>query len=112
MRAGQPGGSPVRIEKAEPEPVDFDAAHAELLADSSIQFDLRPADQSPPPERHAETRTPSSGFNLPSADAGSGALALFWVAIGLAACGLLYLIVTRLAGWQRSGRDAPGGQRA
>ncbi len=109
MRAGQPGGgAPGRDATGDdPAPVDFDAAHAELLADTSIQFELQPVEMPLPSEQKAETRSQPSGFSLPSADAGPLAMALFWIVIGLAAAGLLYLIVTRLAGWRRSPRDAP-----
>lgn len=107
MRAGEPRGSAAGSDATEvvPAPADFDAAHAELLADSSIQFELKPVDQPPPRQpTKGETRVPQ-GITLPSGDAGPAALAVFWVVIGLAAAGLLYLIVTRLAGWRRSGRS-------
>lgn len=102
MRASQPGrgvaksGPTERIAPA----VDFDAAHAELIADPAIQFELRQVEGPAPPPAPARAEVPvPSGFDMPAADGGPVALTIFWIAIGLAAAGLLYLIVARLAGW-------------
>lgn len=108
---------------------DFGQAHAELLADRSIQFELPPAEgtrvevpgeasqQTPlpratrPPSAETETRpvveTPQIIPSAPPApvDPGPLALGIFWVIVGLIAAGLLYLIVSRLAGWRLGGRD-------
>lgn len=110
MQAGQAGGSAVQGDAPGSAPVsaDFESAHAELLANSSIQFELRPVDMPPPPPPRAETRAEPRSFEMPTADAGPAALAVFWIVIGLAAAGLLYLIVTRLAGWRRSGGSTVG----
>lgn len=78
-------------------PVEFDRAHSELLADRDIQFEL-PVE--PPPTRR-EVQLPSGG----GFDGGPLAQVLFWVAVVLAAAGLLYLIASRVTGWQRRGRD-------
>jgi hypothetical protein len=99
MRAIQPGGS-IATDTAPP-PVEFDAAHAELLADPSIQFELPQIEPRVPEQRAREEVRVPSGFDLPSAPAGAGTLALFWIVVGLAAAGLLYLIVRRLAEWRR-----------
>ena len=107
MRASLPGRGAAKsgaTETAAPE-VDFDAAHAELIADSAIQFELRPVEgpAPPPPPSRAEVPVPS-GFDMPAGEGGPVALTIFWVVIALAAAGLLYLIVARVAGWRRSGR--------
>lgn len=85
-------------------PVDFDAAHADLLADKSIQFELQPALQPQQAQQlETEVRIEPPPVSLPAPDAGPLALVIFWIVVALAAAGLLYLIVTRLAGWRRSG---------
>ena len=92
MRAGQPRGSAGVSDPPEVSPADVDAAHAKLLSDSSIQFELKPAD--PPVFPPQDTSLPEM--------AGPLAEALFWVVLALAAAGLLYLIVKRFAGWRRT----------
>lgn len=106
MRASQPGRSVTTGGASEGAATGayFDAAHAELTADPAIQFELRPVDQAelPPPPPRAEVPVPS-GFDMPVSEGGPVALTIFWIVIGLAAAGLLYLIAARLAGWRRSG---------
>jgi hypothetical protein len=80
----------------------FDEAHRELLGDSSIQFELPPAPRPDPPDIRLNDL--SGGWDI-----GPVLQTLFWIVIGLAAIGLLYLIVTRLAGWRRKPR---GGETA
>ena len=107
MRAAQPevGAMDGEAEVA-PTPADFDAAHAELLADTSIQFELRPASQPQQTQRlETEVRIEPQSVSLPAPDAGPLALVIFWIVVALAAAGLLYLIVKRLAGWRKSGSD-------
>jgi hypothetical protein len=103
------GAAPGGIAAADGEaPVDFGQAHAELLADSDIQFEL-PAVQIPPPQQSQTEYRPREATSFSGApDAGPLAQALFWVVIGLAAAGLLYLIVSRLLGWERGGRSRKG----
>ena len=101
MQAGQPRGiaassDPPGIDAA---PAAFDAAHAELLADSSIQFELKQVDPPQPPRREVQVRPPE--FSPPVA-ASPLVQAIFWVVIALAAAGLLYLIAKRLTGWRWS----------
>ena len=105
MRAGQSRGSTASTDP--PRNVvaldDFDAAHAELRSDSSIQFELTPVN--PPTARpRSEVRMDPPTFSLPQA-AGSMTQAVFWVVIALAAAGLLYLIARRLAGWRSTRKD-------
>lgn len=112
----------------------FGEAHRRLLADDSIQFDLRRPDGTevtlppplvtpnptaptapPPPIQHdpapVPMPTPPRGASDPVSGgmdaAGSGATAqiIFWVVLGLAVAALLFFIVTRLAGWRRTPRD-------
>jgi hypothetical protein len=85
--------------------VDFDAAHAELIADSTIQFELRPVEMPAAPNRE-EQSVPGGGISLPAGEAGPVAVAIFWIVIALAAAGLVYLIAARLAGWRFSGKAA------
>lgn len=106
MRGGPGSGGTAEAVPAS----DFEAAHAELLADQSIQFELPnveiPSPTAEPREQQARVETPS--FPAPAGGPGPIAVSLFWVAVGLAVAGLLYLIVTRVAGWQRGQRrDRP-----
>jgi hypothetical protein len=75
----------------------FREAHARLLADRSIQFELRPID--PPPE------TPdwlAGLFRFLGSPAMEG---VFWIVLGLAALTVVYLVALRLSGidppWRR-----------
>ena len=77
----------------------FEQAHRELLEDRSIQFDL-PLVPRPEVPKAGELDPFLSG----SPDLGAVPQILFWVVIALAAAGLLYLILGRLAGWQRRER--------
>ncbi len=103
---------------------DFERAHAELLADRSIQFELTPVPGQPNPgptqiappqvqrfertERRPDNDADGGSLFPPglggAVDAGPVALALFWIIVGLIGAGLLYLIVSRVAGWRRPER--------
>lgn len=82
---------------------EFAQAHAELITDRSIQFELTPIEL--PKTSEVRREAPIVTRELPSVSA-PGAIphVFFWVIIGIAAAGLLYLIVSRLAGWQRRER--------
>jgi len=96
LSAGDEGAGAVPAE-------DFAAAHSELLANPAIQFEMKgEAVALPDPPR-----LDIDPISLPSGSGdGSIALVLFWVIVGLAAAGLLYLIVTRFTGWERRDRSA------
>jgi hypothetical protein len=83
----------------------FEQAHQELLEDSSIQFELLPVE--PPEQRPAQSIQLDRDLGA-SNDMGALPQILFWIVIGLAAAGLLYLIVARLWGSRR--REGPADQ--
>jgi len=112
MRSAQPGSTGTADGAAA---VDFDVAHSELLADPSLQFDLPWVDQPRPrlPDTAPRIETlPLPSLMPPALAGGPVATTLFWVVVGLAVAGLLYLIVARVAGWQRSERSTgtPAGE--
>lgn len=86
-----------------PAPDDtFEDAHRELLEDRSIQFELLPVERPEPPPTSVRL---DSGFPQ-SAEPGAVPQIIFWIVIGLAAAGLLYLIVARLVARRRGERTA------
>jgi len=86
---------------------DFAAAHAELLANRDIQFEMGRGEAARTPDIVPSNRPDLDPIFIPSAGGdGSIAVVLFWVIVGLAAAGLLYLIVTRFTGWERRERAA------
>jgi hypothetical protein len=84
--------------REESDGASFEDAHRELLGDGSIQFELKPLFDETQQQR-SEVRAPSSF------EPGPIPQFLFWVLIGLAAAGLLYLILVRVAGWRRRDRS-------
>jgi hypothetical protein len=108
MRGSQPGrvsaANSGATEAAAPD-VDFDAAHADLIADPAIQFELRPVEMPSAPYRK-EQPVQGGASTMPAGEAGPVALAIFWIVIALAAAGLIYLILARLAGWRISRQGA------
>jgi hypothetical protein len=100
--AGPGSSSSATGEPAAPD--SFEEAHAELLGDRSIQFELPPVERpDPPPQRPSSEDVQPITISVPPADAGPVAMSVFWVVVAVAAAGLLFLIVARLAGW--FGRD-------
>ena len=86
-------GKPPAIDDADRavEPLDgFEAAHRELLADRSVQFELPPFQPPPPPVN------PDLGWLV---DAAPVVRILFYIVIALVAAFLIYLIVSRLSGF-------------
>lgn len=79
---------------------EFERAHRELLDDRSIQFELVPEERAEPPPFEPDPGMFGAG------EIGALPQILFWIVIGLAAAGLLYLIAARLSGWRRRERPA------
>lgn len=105
-----------------PAPIQgFDEAHAAVRGDTSIQFELptQPSVPGPPepgqpaPRPNADPPAAPRGQRpevrydppaaLPPASGSdeSGLLLLFWIFVGFAALGLIFLIVSRMLGWER-----------
>lgn len=105
MGAGRSGSSGTTSEPAAP--VSFEEAHRDLLGDRTIQFELPPVEPNAPRPPPQGDELQSSTIVLPSTQAGPVAMSIFWLVVALAAGGLIFLIVARLAGWFGRDRSTP-----
>lgn len=88
-----------------PSDADFAEAHRQLLADSSIQFQLRPLDPPQPPPAWLEALGRFLAAIWPAVEV------VFWGALAAGLLWILYVLAMRLAGrewrWGRRGEDGP-----